>query len=248
MSLKIQKMLVSQPAPATGKSPYYTLGERYNFSVDFKPFFSIQTIGTREFRDYKIDLSAHTAIILSSRTAIDHFFSLCKGLRHSMPADMKYFCSSFAVASYLQKYIVYRKRKIFYAENGKKEELHSLLLKHPKEQYLIPGMEGLREDLLPVLKSKKIKHTPFVLYRSVPNTFSVEEIKAYDLLVFFSPNGAHSLKINAANYEQGEQLIACYGEPTAKALRDMGLEVNIFAPMPECPSMPAALEHFFSQD
>lgn len=247
MSAKIKRILVSQPAPVTGKSPYITLSEQYGFEVDFKPFFSIQTLGTREFRDQKVNILDHTAIIFTSRTAIDHFFKLTQELRLTMPEDMKYFCHSAAIASYLQKYIVYRKRKVFYHESGQAAQFHALLLKHNKETYFIPGIEGLKEDIVAVLDSKKIPYSTSAIYRSVPNGFTKEEIDGYDLLIFFSPNGVTSLRSNYPEYKQNKQLLACFGEATASALRENGLEVNIEAPSPEFPSMTAALEHYIKK-
>lgn len=247
MSSKIKKLLVSQPAPSNGKSPYFNLADQYKFEVDFKQFFSIQTVSTREFRDQKVSILDHTAIIFTSRTAIDHFFHLCEELRITMPDDMKYFCSSSAVATYLQKYIVYRKRKVFFAENGQPQEMHKILLKHNKENYLIPGIEGLKEDIVQVLDSKNIKHTTIAIYRSVPNEFSKEEIDAYDMIIFFSPNGVASLKKNYPDYKGGKQKLACFGEPTAEAIKELGAEVAVFAPTEEFPSMTAAVEDYLKK-
>lgn len=247
MSSKIKKLLVSQPAPSTGKSPYLNLSQQYDFEVVFKPFFSLQTVSTREFRDKKINILEHTAIIFTSRTAIDHFFRLCKELRLTMPDDMKYFCNSPAVASYLQKYIVYRKRKVFFAANGQLSEFHTILLKHNKERYLIPGIEGLKESLVQVLDSKKIQYTTCVIYRSVPNPFSKEEIDSYDMIIFFSPNGVESLKANYPDYKQNDQKLACFGQATAKCLEAIGAELTVFAPSPEFPSMTAAVEDYLKK-
>ena len=242
MQKRIKRILVSQPEPTDPKSPYHQMSERYGLSLTFKPFFTIEPVTVREFRDQKINILDHTAIILSSRTVADHFFRMIHELRITMPDDMKYFCASEAVAVYLQKYITYRKRKIFSAPNGKSDELIQLVLKHPKENYFVPINEGFKEDLFNALESKKIRYTRSILYRTKYQSFSPEEIASYDLLVFFSPNGVASLKSNIPDYEQGEQLISCFGKGTKKALEEENLKIAVAAPTPEYPSMIAAIE------
>lgn len=243
MSRKIQKILVSQPQPTAPKSPYFTLAEKYRLELDFKPFFITESVSAREFRDQKVEILDHTAIVLTSRSAVDFFFKMVGELRLTMPDGMKYFCGSEVVATYLQKYIVYRKRKIFFAEKGQTSELVHLILKHPKEKYFVPATEESHKDeLLQAMDGKKIQYTRSVLYRKINQTFTKEEIGAYDMLVFFSPNGIDSLFENVPDYTQGDQLIGCFGDGTAKAIESRGLTLAVSAPSPEYPSMAAAIE------
>ena len=247
MSTKIQKILVSQPEPTNAKSPYFSLAENYHVSFDFKPFFRIEPVSVRDFRDQKINILDHTAIVLSSRTAVDHFFRLVKELRMTMPDDMKYFCSSEAVATYLQKYIVYRKRKIFFAPNGQSSELIQLIIKHPKECYFIPTTEGHKGDMVLAMEAKGIKHTTTIIYTTVYRPFDEQEISSYDMIVFFSPNGLAALQNNIPDYKQGNQLIASFGHKTTKALEEAGLKISVAAPSDEFHSMPAAIESLLSK-
>lgn len=243
MSRKIQKILVSQPQPTVPKSPYFTLAEKYQLELDFKPFFTTESVSAREFRDQKVEILDHTAIVLTSRTAVDFFFKMVGELRLTMPDTMKYFCGSEVVATYLQKYIVYRKRKIFFAEKGQTGELAQIILKHPKEKYFVPATEESHKDeLLQAMESKNIAYTRSVLYRKINQTFTKEEIESYDMLVFFSPNGIDSLIENVPDYAQGEQLIGCFGDGTAKAVEAKGLKSAVAAPSPMFPSMAAAIE------
>ncbi len=242
MQQKIKKILVSQPEPADPKSPYYSLAEKYGVEFTFKPFFKIEPVTAREFRDQKIDILSHSAIVMPSRTAVDHFFRMVQELRITMPDEMKYFCGSEAVAAYLQKYIVYRKRKIFFAPNGKSDELVQLVLKHPKEKYFVSVAEGFKEDLFEAMDAKKISYSRTMLYRMVSQHFDSKEIRSFDLIVFFSPNGIASLYENVPNYKQGAQLLACFGKGTEKAMEEAGLTVAVAAPSPTFPSMVAAIE------
>ncbi len=244
----IQKILVSQPQPTTPKSPYFTLAEKYNVQFEFKPFFVTEPITARQFRDQKVDILDHTAIVLTSRTAADYFFKMVGELRLSMPDTMKYFCSSEAVATYLQKYIVYRKRKIFFAETGQPGELEQLILKHPKEKYFVPATEERhKEELLQAMEDKRITYTRSILYKKVNQAFTKEEVESYDLIVFFSPNGIASLRENVPDYAQKQQHIACFGDGTAKAVEAAGLKLSVMAPTPEFPSMVAAIESLLSK-
>lgn len=242
MQHKIKRILVSQPRPADNKSPYYTLAQKYDLEITFKPFFKIEPVSVREFRDQKIEILDHTAIVLPSRTAVDHFFRMVRELRLTIPDEMKYFCSSEAVAVYLQKYITYRKRKIFFAPSGHSSELVQLVMKHPKESYFVSVAEGFKEDLFEAMEAKKVKYSRTMLYRTVSQPFEKEEITSFDLLVFFSPNGISSLYKNVPDYEQGEQLIACFGSSTQKALEEEGLRIAVAAPTEKYPSMVAAIE------
>lgn len=247
MALKIKKVLVSQPKPATEKSPYFDIAERFGVEIDFRPFFKVEPLTSKEFRQQKISILDHTAVVFTSRHAINHFFRLCEELRVAIPETMKYFCVTEAIAVYLQKYIVYRKRKIFFGQTGKVEDLAVVIGKHPKEKYLIPVSDIHKEDLISLLEAKKISYTKAVMYRTVSNDFEDNEKFDYDMLVFFSPSGISSLLKNFPNFEQKDIKIGCFGPTTAKAIKDAGLRLDMEAPTPEAPSITAALEMYLKK-
>lgn len=248
MTLKVKKILISQPQPATEKSPYFDIAEKYNLQLVFHPFIRVEGVDVKDFRQQRINIPDYTAVVFTAKIAIDHFFSLCEELRVTMPETMKYFCISEAIALYLQKYIVYRKRKIFFSTNGKMEGLSSALAKYNKEKFLVPVSDVHSEDLTTVLDEKKIDYTKAIMYRTVSNDITEEQILSYDMLVFFSPSGIASLQKNAPNFEQGERAIGCFGSTTAKAVRDAGLRLDCEAPLPGIPSMTAALEAFIKEN
>lgn len=241
-------MLVSQPKPNSEKSPYFDLAEKYGLKIDFRPFIKVDPIFAKEFRQQRITILDHTAVVFTSRTAIDHFFRLCEEMRLVVPETMKYFCISEQVALYLQKYIVYRKRKIFHGVNGKADELVQLIQKHNTETFIIPVSDVHKEDLLVKLDDKKVDYTKAVMYRTVSNDFAPEEPFDYDMLVFFSPSGVASLLKNFPAFEQGELAIATLGPTTAKAVKDAGLRLDAEAPTPEAPSITAALDAFLKEN
>ena len=247
MALKIKKVLVSQPKPATEKSPYFDIAEKFGVEIDFRPFFKLLPLTSKEFRQQKISILDHTAVVFTSRHAINHFFHLCEELRVAIPETMKYFCVTEAIAVYLQKYIVYRKRKIFFGQTGKVEDLAVVIGKHPKEKYLIPVSDIHKEDLISLLEAKKISYTKAVMYRTVSNDFEDNEKFDYDMLVFFSPSGISSLLKNFPNFEQKDIKIGCFGPTTAKAIKDAGLRLDMEAPTPEAPSITAALEMYLKK-
>ena len=247
MALKIKKVLVSQPKPATEKSPYFDIAEKFGVEIDFRPFFKVEPLTSKEFRQQKISILDHTAVVFTSRHAINHFFHLCEELRVAIPETMKYFCVTEAIAVYLQKYIVYRKRKIFFGQTGKVEDLAVVIGKHPKEKYLIPVSDKHKEDLISLLEAKKISYTKAVMYRTVSNDFEDNEKFDYDMLVFFSPSGISSLLKNFPNFEQKDIKIGCFGPTTAKAIKDAGLRLDMEAPTPEAPSITAALEIYLKK-
>jgi len=247
MALKIKKVLVSQPKPATEKSPYFDIAEKFGVEIDFRPFFKVEPLTSKEFRQQKISILDHTAVVFTSRHAINHFFHLCEELRVTIPETMKYFCVTEAIAVYLQKYIVYRKRKIFFGQTGKVEDLAVVIGKHPKEKYLIPVSDVHKEDLISLLEAKKISYTKAIMYRTVSNDFEDNEKFDYDMLVFFSPSGISSLLKNFPNFEQKDIKIGCFGPTTAKAIKDAGLRLDMEAPTPEAPSITAALEIYLKK-
>ncbi|MCC8152994.1 MAG: uroporphyrinogen-III synthase [Tannerellaceae bacterium] len=246
--MNIKKLLVSQPKPASEKSPYFDISEKYGVEVDFRPFIKVEPVTAKEFRQQRVAILDCTAVVFTARTAIDHFFHLCEKLRVAIPETMKYFCTTEAIAVYLQKYTVYRKRKIFYAQTGKQDELVTIIGKHAKEKYLVPVSDVHKEDLFQQLDAKKIDYTKAVMYRTVSNDFSKDEKFDYDMLLFFSPSGIASLLKNFPDFEQEDIRIGCFGAGTAKAVRDAGLRLDVEAPTPEAPSMTAALELYLKKE
>jgi len=241
--MRIKKILVSQPRPDNGKSPYYELAEKNNIHIEFRPFTQIEGISAKEFRQCRIDILSHSAIIFNSKTAIDHFFRICEEMRVTVPDTMKYFCISESTAFYLQKYIVYRKRKIFYG-NGKIDDLMELITKYNEGHFLVPLSDMHADDLPKALDKYKIKHNIAILYKTVCCDLSDLSNLDYDILVFFSPSGIKSLFKNYPEFKQNATKIASFGESTAKAVKDAGLRLDIEAPTPAAPSMTMALDVF----
>lgn len=248
MALKVKRILISQPKPSSDKSPYFDIAEKYNLTLDFKPFIKIEGLDAKEFRTQKINIPDYTAVVFTAKTAIDHFFALCEELRLTMPESMKYFCISEAVALYLQKYIVYRKRKIFFSTTGRMDGLVSSLAKHNKEKFIVPVSDVHNDDMTSVLDDKKLDYTKSVMYRTVSNPITPEEIDINDMLIFFAPAGITSLFANYPEYNQGEMMIGCFGAATAKAVQEAGLRLDCEAPLPGIPSMTAALENFIKEN
>ena len=248
MALNIKRLLVSQPKPTSEKSPYFDLAEKYGVEIEFRPFIKVEPLTSKEFRQQRISILDYSAVVFTARTGIDHFFRLCEELRVTIPETMKYFCMSESIAVYLQKYIVYRKRKIFFGASGKLDDLITIIAKHPKEKYLVPVSDVHKDDLRLKLEAKKIDFTEAVMYRTVSNDFKADESFDYDMLVFFSPAGISSLLKNFPNFNQKDIRIGCFGPTTAKALKDAGLRLDLEAPTPEAPSMTAALEQYLKKE
>ena len=246
--MDIKKILISQPKPQSDKSPYYDIAQKYSVEVVFRPFIKVEGLTSKEFRQSKISISDYTAVIFTARTAIDHFFRLCEEMRITIPDTMKYFCTTETIARYLQKYIVYRKRKIFFGTSGKldDEKLLKDLLKHSKEKFLFP-ISDVHRDNLSILDENKIPYTKAVMYRTVSNDFRKDEPFDYDMLIFFSPAGIKSLLKNFPDFHQGDIRIGCFGETTAKAVEEDGLRLDLQAPNPEAPSMTAALDMYLKK-
>jgi uroporphyrinogen-III synthase len=244
MDSNIKKILVSQPEPKTGKSPYFDIAEKYGVEVVFRPFIKIDPVSVKDFRTQRINILDYSAVIFTAKTGIDHFFRLCEEIRIQIPESMKYFCVTEAIAVYLQKYIVFRKRKIFYPASGKIGDLMTYINKNNKEHFLMPVSDVHKDDLIVLLDAKKIQYTLAVMYRTVSNDFTPEENKDYDVFLFFSPQGIASLMKNFPEFVQNEIAIGTFGPTTAKAAREAGLRLDIEAPNPESPSMAAALENY----
>lgn len=245
----IKKILVSQPQPTSEKSPYFDLSERFGVELVFRPFIKVEGLSPKEFRQQKINILDFSAIVFTSRHAIDNFFKLSKEMRIAIPEDMKYFCITETIALYIQKYVQYRKRKVFFGNTGKIDDLIPTMVKHKNEKYLVPLSDVHNDSLKNMLDAKKLNHTECVMYRTVSNDFTQEEVDTfdYDMLVFFSPSGVDSLKKNFPDFNQGEIAIATFGPATAKAVKDAGLRLDIEAPSEKYPSMTGALLHYLNE-
>jgi uroporphyrinogen-III synthase len=245
--VKVKKILISQPKPTSDKSPYFDIAQRYGVEMVFRPFIKVEGLTAKEFRQQKINISEHTAIIFTARTAIDHFFRLCEEMRITIPDTMKYFCTTELIALYLQKYIVYRKRKIFHGTTGKLDDLIPALTKHNKDKYLF-AISDVNSHGAELLDANNVNYTKAVMYRTVSNDFTADEPFDYDMLLFFSPAGIESLKKNFPDFQQGDIKIGCFGANTSKAVEDSGLRLDIKAPTPQAPSITAALELFLKEN
>ena len=241
--MAIKTILVSQPKPDGDKSPYYDLADKYKLKIDFRPFIRVEGVSAQEFRTQRVNIPEHTAIILTSKAAIDHFFRMAEETRYTVPDTMKYFCISEAVAYYLQKYVSFRKRKIFFGKQSI-EDLVEVMKKHKKEKFLLPCTDILRDKIPETLEQHNIAFTKAMLYRTVASDLSDLEDVYYDILVFFSPGGIESLFKNFPDFKQNKTAIAAFGPTTANAVLKNNLRLDVHAPMPNAPSMTAALELF----
>lgn len=245
--MRIKSILVSQPKPETEKNPYYDLANKYNLRIDFRPFNEIEGISSKEFRLSKINVNDFSAIIFTSKASINHFFKICEELRVKVSEDIKYFCNSESTAWFLQKFIVYRKRKVFYG-NGNILDLNNILKHHTSETYLVPCSESHKDEVNNGFDKININYKRAITYRTVNSDLSDIEDLNYNVLVFFNPAGIKSLFYNFPNYVQNETKIAAFGASTAKAVIEAGLSIDIQAPMPEAPSMTMALELFIKKN
>ena len=243
----IKKILVSQPAPATAKSPYYDIEQKFGVKIDFRPLVHVERLTEKEFRTQKVNILDHSAVVFNSHHSIDFFFSMCKDMRITMPEDMKYFFISENVALYIQKYIQYRKRKIFFSKNGKLGELLDLMAKHKKETYLFPQNEVHHQDMGVLFEAKGVKHTEANFFRTVSTMLDKKEPFDYDMIVFFTPSGVRSLTDNFADYKQGDTYFATFGNGATNAVEELGYRLDLQAPTPEDPSMTVALDHFLEK-
>jgi uroporphyrinogen-III synthase len=246
----IKKILVSQPKPSSEKSPYYDIAERFGVELIFRPFIKVEGITAKEFRAQKVSILDYTAIVFTSRHAIDHFFTMAKELRVTIPEDMKYFCVTETISLYIQKYVQYRKRKVFFGTTGKIDDLIPTMVKHKGEKYLVPMSDVHNDTISQMLTAKKLNHSECVMYRTVSNDFTEEEVKNfdYDMLIFFSPSGIEALTKNFPDFKQGDIAIATFGPATAKAAKDAGLRLDIEAPSEKYPSMTGALQHYLLEN
>ena len=244
--MKVKTILVSQPEPKIENSPYFDLIEKQKVKIDFRPFIHVEGVSAKEIRQQKVDLNNYTAIILTSRNAIDHFFRVAEEMRFKVPDTMKYFCLSEAVAFYLQKYVVYRKRKIYV---GKRtfSELAPLIKKYKDEKFLLPNTDKVKDEVPSSLDALGVDWKQAIFYKTVISDLSDLADVYYDILVFFSPSGIDSLFHNFPDFKQNDTRIAVFGDTTLKAAEEKGLRIDIAAPAPEAPSMTMALEKYIEK-
>jgi uroporphyrinogen-III synthase len=246
----IKKILITQPRPETDKSPYFELARKYQLEMEFYPFIRLEAIPSKEFRKQKIEIQNFTAVIFTSRNAIDHFFRTCEEMKVNVSQDTKYFCITEAVALYLQKFILYRKRKVFYGADGTNKSMFDVINKHKEnEKFLYPCSENQQDnEIVNWLKNNKCEFaTPF-MYRTISNDIKpVLDQKEFDVICFFTPSGVRSLFDNFPKYKQNGTVIGAFGNNTSKAVEDAGLTLEIKAPQPQAPSMVAALEQYLSK-
>jgi uroporphyrinogen-III synthase len=245
-TMKVKTILVSQPEPKVENSPYFELIQKHKVKIDFRPFIHVEGVPSKEVRAQKIDLNNFTAIILTSKNSVDHFFRVAEEMRFKVPEDLKYFCQSEAVAFYLQKYVVYRKRKIYV---GQKDfvDLSPLIKKYKEEKFLLPASDQLNFDIPQTLNNLKVDWIQGVFYRTVMSDLSDLADVYYDVLAFFSPTGIKSLLKNFPDFKQNDTRIAVFGSTTQKEALEQGLRVDIMAPSPEAPSMTMALEKYIAK-
>jgi uroporphyrinogen-III synthase len=239
----IRKILITQPRPEGTKSPYFDLAVKYGLSLDFHPFIKVEGIPSKDFRKQKIDIAAFTAVIFTSRNAIDHFFRICEEMKVTVSQDTKYFCITESVALYLQKFILYRKRKVFYGADGHNKSLFDVFNKHKdNEKFLYPCSESFDSEITNWLKSHDCEFATPVLYKIVSNDIREVVERGYDVICFFTPGGIKSLIENFPKFKQNGTTLAAFGANTFKAAEEAGLVLDIKAPMPQSPSMVSALE------
>ena len=243
--MSIKRILVSQPRPTTEKSPYFDLEKKYGVEISFRPFFKVEGLTSKEFRQSKINIPDYSAIIMTARTAVDHFFRLSKELRYNVPSTLKYFCVSETIAHYLQKYVEYRKRKIFYSENGLMDGLVPIIKKHHKETYLMPVSESSNDKLI-FPENSKVKYTKAVMYRTVSTDIKPEELSDFDMLVFFTPVGIKAYATICPDYKERKVAVGAMGKGTLDAATELGINVDATT-SPNAPSMASAIEQYIKK-
>ncbi|MFN2424104.1 MAG: uroporphyrinogen-III synthase [Cryomorphaceae bacterium] len=243
MAEKVKTILISQPEPTSEKSPYFELSEKLKVRVDFRPFIHVEGVSAKEFRQERVNILEHTGVILTSRNAVDHYFRMCDEMRITVPETMKYFCLSESTAYYLQKYVVYRKRKIFFGKQSF-QDLMDVIKKHKNERFLLPCSDIHKRNITDLLEKHNIKYTKSVFYRTVCSDLSDLADVNYDMLVFFSPSGIESLLKNFPDFKQNNTRIAAFGTTTADAVKQAGLNLDVHAPAPGLPSMSMAIESY----
>lgn len=244
--LKVGSILITQPRPETEKSPYYDLAKKYELKLDFHAFIRVEGLSGKEFRKQRIDIAEYTAIIFTSRYAVDHFFRICEELKVKVSQDMKYFCITEAVALYLQKFILYRKRKVFFSADGSTAGLLEVIGKHKNEKYILPVTDSAKNEIAQFLLKHSIKFAEGTLYRMVSNDIGPVMQEKYDMIVFFSPFSVQTLFEHNPEFSQNGTLIGAFGPTTSKAVEDSGLRLDVKAPAVNAPSMVSALDLFLA--
>lgn len=244
--MKVKNILISQPAPQNS-SPYADMISKHGVNIDFQPFFKVEPLSAKEFRLQKINILDFTAIVFTARTTIDAFFRLCEDLRITVPETMKYFCVSEAIALYLQKHIVYRKRKIFFGNGTAASIIDSIGQKHKDENFLLATADTNKADLHKLFVKAKLKHDSAVFIKTINSDLSQLDLKKYQIVVFYSPSDINSLQENFPGFEQKGLMFATFGPATAKAVKEAGFEANIMAPTPEAPSIAKALSLYLEK-
>lgn len=246
---KIKHILIAQPQPEGPKSPYFDLAEKHKLKIDFVPFVKVEGVPGKDFRKQRITLNDYSGIIFTSRNAIDHFFRICDELRVKMSQETKFFCTSEAIALYLQKYTQYRKRKVFYGDMNNNKELRMLLMKHRDATRFLYICAEVRKDEIPAfMEANNFNYSEGVMYRTVPNDLKPVHIENYDMVVFFSPSGIHSLYHNYPKFKQDKLRIGAYGKTTADAILDKGLKLHLMAPLGQSPTILVALEQYLKEN
>ena len=243
----IKKILVSQPKPSSERSPYYEIARRCGVQIDFHPFVKVEGVSPKEFRQQHISILDYTAVVFTSRHAIDNFFQLCKELRINVPDDMKYFCITETVALYIQKYVQYRKRKVFFGTTGKIDDIIPQIVKHKNDKYFIPLSNVHNNEFADILESKKIVHKEGVMYRTVPNPLPSDKPFDYDMVILFSPSGLNALIKNIPDIKKYKVAIGTFGPTTAKAVKEAGLKLKLEAPSQQYPSITSALNAYLEK-
>ncbi len=242
---KIKHILIAQPQPEGPKSPYFDLAEKYKLKINFSPFVKVEGVAGKDFRKQRISLNDYSGIIFTSRNAIDHFFRICDELRVKMSQETKFFCTSEAIALYLQKYTQYRKRKVFYGDMNNNKELRTLLIKHRDATRFLYICAEVRKDEIPAfMAANNFNYAEGMMYRTVPNDLKTVKPSEYDMLIFFSPSGIHSLFNSFPKFKQEKLKIGAYGKTTADAVLDKGLKLHIMAPLGNTPTILVALDHY----
>lgn len=244
----MKRILISQPKPTSDKSPYFDIARKYGVEFVFHPFIKVERLSAREFRAQKVQILDHSAVVFNSRNAIDHFFNLCKELRVTIPEDMKYFGLSETIVLYIQKYVQYRKRKVFFVESGKWEDLVQLMVKHKNENYLLPQSDVAGDSAHRMLEEKKLKHTECTMFRTINNDWPEGHPFDFDMVVLFTPAGVDSLLKNVPDFKDRGIKLACFGKATAKAIEEAGLTIDLEAPSAKAPSMTGSLELYLEEN
>ena len=246
----VRKILVSQPRPSSDKSPYFELEKDYGVELVFRPFIKVEGLSSKDFRQQKISILNYTAVVFTSRHAIDNYFKLANDMRLEIPETMKYFCVTETIALYIQKYVQYRKRKVFFGKTGKIDDLLPTMVKHKAEKYLIPLSDVHDDTVAKLLDAKKLNHTECVMYRTVSNDFTEEDVKTfdYDMCIFFSPSGINAFNTTFGDSMNDKVVVGTFGPATAKAAHDAGLKVALEAPTQKHPSMTSALKDFLENN